>query len=61
MTGTLFSNIYPKIEGLAKITSHNKLDVLLICDDKSIENKVESMCQHYKNLIYQIALPPIFT
>ncbi|MDQ6967796.1 MAG: site-specific integrase [Mariprofundaceae bacterium] len=47
MAATMLSNIYPKMQDLAKITGHDKLDTLLIYYEETIENQVRSMQQHF--------------
>lgn len=47
IAATMLSNIYPKMQDLAKITGHDKLDTLLIYYEESIGNQVKSMQQHF--------------
>ncbi|MDQ7002643.1 MAG: site-specific integrase [Ghiorsea sp.] len=43
MASTMLSNIYPKMQDLAKITGHDKLDTLLIYYEESITEQVQTM------------------
>lgn len=43
MASTMLSNIYPKMQDLAKITGHDKLDTLLIYYEESIAEQVQTM------------------
>ena len=48
MASTMLSNIYPKMQDLAKITGHDKLDTLLIYYEESIDNQVKHMNTYFK-------------
>jgi len=48
MASTMLSNIYPKMQDLAKITGHDKLDTLLIYYEESIGDQVKHMQAYYK-------------
>ena len=47
MASTMLSNIYPKMQDLAKITGHDKLDTLLIYYEESISEQVKTMSIFY--------------
>ncbi len=44
---TMLSNIYPKMQDLAKITGHKKLETLLIYYEEDIGEQVAQMNKHY--------------
>jgi len=43
MATTMLSNIYPKMQDLAKITGHDKLETLLLYYEETIEDQVSRM------------------
>jgi len=49
MATTMLSNIYPKMQDLAKITGHKKLETLLIYYEEDIDDQVAQMKAHHKN------------
>jgi len=54
MAATMLSNIYPKMQDLAKITGHDKLDTLLIYYEEDIKDQTKQMADYYAKQ----SLPP---